>query len=210
MSTLSNKQPPNHELLAAIKKDMRIRKAGGSPAYVAPPDASREDKLIHFLNYCRRKFPGQPCPITYLSWVIDGGVKRAQENSRGLEGLRALINNKRIKESLGKKALRIFYVPGVGEDGGYRMNVDDEDMAMTVLSGDKRRAQNALHKAAQTHSMIDPSKLVTSEAREHYGDVGAMASLLSDAGYLTLPEMSTDKVKQLHAGITKRRKRATG
>lgn len=205
MTTLSNKTPPNHELLKAIQKDMRIRKAGGSPSYVAP-EGSREEKLIHFFRWARLKYPRQACPLSYVSWVIDGGVKRVQENARTLEGLRALLNNRRVQETLAKKNQRIFYVRGVGDDAGYRMNADDEDMAMTVLSSDRRRAESALHRAAQTHSMIDESKL-SAEAREHYGDVGAMVGLLSQAGYLSLPEMSAENVKRLHAGISKRRKR---
>lgn len=208
MSTLSTKTPPNYELLNFIKKERRIHKSGGTPSYTPPSDGSREDKLIHFFRMARSKFPRQPCPLSYVSWVIDGGVKRVQENSRALEGLKALLTNKRVMETLAKKNQRIFYVRGLGEDAGYRMNADDEDMALTVLSSDKRRAQNALHRAAQTHTMIDESKLISAESREHYGDVGAMVGLLSQAGYLSLPEMSTENIKRLHAGISKRKKRA--
>lgn len=208
MSTLSNKTPPNHELLNFIKKDMRIRKAGGNTSYSPPSDGSREEKLLHFFRWARTKFPRQACPLSYVSWVIDGGVKRVQENSRALEGLKALLTNKRVQETLAKKNQRIFYIRGLGEDAGYRMNADDEDMALTVLSGDKRRAQNALHRAAQTHTMIDEAKLNSPEAREHYGDVGAMVGLLSQAGYLSLPEMTPENVKRLHAGISKRKRRA--
>jgi hypothetical protein len=55
--------------------------------------------------------------------------------------------------------------------------------------------------------MIDETKLLSEEAREHFGDVGAMVGLLSQAGYLSLPEMPPESVKRLQAGISKRRKR---
>lgn len=207
MSTASNKAPPNHELLNHIRRDMRIRKAGGNPSYTPPAEASREEKVLHFFRWARTKFPRQACPLPYVAWVIDGNVKRVHENSKALDGLKSMLNNKRVQENLAKKNQRIFYVRGQGEDAGYRMNADDEDMAMTVLSSDKRRAQNALHRAAQTHTMIDETKLLSEEAREHYGDVGAMVGLLSQAGYLSLPEMSPENVKRLQAGISKRRKR---
>jgi hypothetical protein len=210
MTTASNKAPPNHELLSHIRKDMRVRKAGGRASYTPPSDASREEKMIHFFLWARVKFPRQACPLKYVSWVIDGGVKMVHENSKALDGLKMLLVNKRVQEALAKRNQRIFYVRGIGDDAGYRMNADDEDMAMTVLSSDKRRAKNAMHKAAQTYSMIDESKLLTEEAREHYGDVGAMAALLSQAGYLSLPDMSPESVKRLQAGIAKRRGKRTG
>lgn len=208
MST-SNKAPPNHELLNHIRRDMRIRKAGGNPSYNPPAEASREDKMVHFFRWARQKFPRQACPLSYVAWIIDGNVKRVHENSKVLDGLKAMLNNKRLQEALVKKNQRIFYVRGLGEDAGYRMNADDEDMAMTVLSSDKRRAQNALHKAAQTHSMINESNLLSEESREHYGEVGAMVGLLSQAGYLSLPEMSSENVKKLQAGLSRRRKKTS-
>ena len=208
MSTTSNKAPPNHELLNHIRKDMRIRKVGGTPSYNPPPEASREEKMLHFFRWARTKFPRQACPLPYVAWVIDGNVKRVHENAKSLDGLKSMLTNKRVQENLAKKNQRIFYVRGQGEDAGYRMNADDEDMAMTVLSRDNRRAQTALHRAAQTHSMIDESKLETDQAREQYGEVGAMVGLLREAGHLSLPEMSPENVKRLQAGIAKRRKRA--
>lgn len=204
---LNNKNPSNQELLKFIKNEMRIRKAGGTPSYVPPPDATREEKFIDFFRMARKRFPRQACPLPYVCWVIDGGAKRLPPTSNAVESLKGLLSNRRVQASLAKKSQRIFYTHGVGDDGGYRMNVDDDDLAVTVLGSDKRRVQSVMTRAAETHGMIDESKLVSDGARENYGDIGSIVGLLTRAGHLTLPEMSSDSVKRLQAGITTRKKR---
>ena len=207
---LNNKNPSNLELLKFIKNDMRIRKAGGVPSYIPPLDATREEKFIDFFRMARKRFPRQPCPMPYVCWVIDGGAKRLPPTSNAVESLKGLLANRRVVANLAKKNQRIFYTHGVGDDGGYRMNVDDDDLAETVLGTDKRRVQSVMTRAAETHGMIDESKLTTDGARENYGDIGSIVGLLTRAGHLTLPEMSTDAVKRLQSGINKRKKRANG
>lgn len=209
-TVVSIKQPANHELLHFLQREMRLRKAGKMLTWLPRSDASREERMIQFFLWARSKFPRQACPLNYVSWVIDGGVKRVPETSKTVESLKGLLSNKRVQENLAKKNQRIFYVRGLGEDAGYRMNADDEDMALSVLTSDKRRVQSAMHRAAQTHNMIDETKLLSQEAREAYGDIGSMMGLLSQAGHISLPEMSTDNLKRLQSGIRKRQQRRSG
>ena len=143
--------------------------------YKAPSGLDQVERAVDFLVWAAKHCPKRAVPMTHIVRVALSGKKLPREDSKDVALFRSGKFGRVKKIILREHKQAVVYFPGFG----YRVTVDDDDMAATYVEKKAHVAKRAAEGLNGAVALVDPDKLHKKAAQERFANIADASKRLN-------------------------------